>query len=64
MAFGRAEDNFCHKCDKKLNKKKIEWLELSNTDNRFYKKIPNKHISQGFFPFGKDCAKKMTTTKI
>ena len=49
--------NWCEKCGKKLNPKKIVWLELSNTDGKFYETIPTDHISQGGFAFGVDCAK-------
>jgi hypothetical protein len=41
------------------------WLELSNTDGKYYKidelskrSIPEGHISQGAFPFGSTCAKE------
>ena len=48
----------CEMCGKSLSGKKIIWLELSLTDSQWYKRIPKKPISQGFFPFGSVCAKK------
>jgi hypothetical protein len=46
----------CERCGKPLNPKRIVWLELSNTDGRYYKKIPENHVSQGAFSFGKLCS--------
>ena len=53
----------CTNCERKLNPKKIVWLELCVEDNKFYfinKNNPmSSEVSQGSFPFGKDCAKKI-----
>ena len=49
----------CTKCNEILTSKKIIWLELSNTDGNYYIVIPNGHISQGGFPFGTSCSKKV-----
>ena len=46
----------CTKCNKPLKQGKECWLELSTTDGNYYVKIPEGHQSQGFFPFGIDCA--------
>lgn len=48
----------CQRCDEILNPDKIVWLELSQTDGKYYNEIPKDHISQGGFPFGSACAKK------
>lgn len=49
----------CTHCNEILNPKKIVWLELSNTDGRYYSRIPDNHVSQGGFPFGSACSKKI-----
>lgn len=55
-----SKDNIrCTKCNEPLNDKKAVWLELSQTDGRYYDSFPEGHISQGGFPFGKSCAKKV-----
>jgi hypothetical protein len=46
----------CEKCGKILDPRKAVWLELSNTDGKYYQEIPKGHVSQGAFSFGKDCA--------
>ena len=51
-------NNTCYCCGRVIKGAPVE-LELSNTDNKFYETIPEGHISQGFFDFGKTCAKKM-----
>ena len=48
----------CERCNEILNPKRVVWLELSETDGRYYKKIPEGHISQGGFSFGKTCSIK------
>jgi len=55
----------CQRCGKVLMTEIVVWLELSNTDGKYYKinglterSIPEGHISQGAFPFGSTCAKK------
>lgn len=47
----------CERCGEILNPKTVKWLELSNTDGRYYPSIPDDHISQGLFSFGRACAK-------
>ena len=49
----------CERCGEVLKSKNIKWLELSNTDGKYYSKIPDNHISQGEFPFGISCAKQI-----
>lgn len=51
----------CTRCEEKLMK--VEWLELSNTDGKFYQHIPDGHISQGYFPFGVSCCKTQLNEK-
>jgi hypothetical protein len=55
----------CERCGETLIPGKVVWLELSNTDGKYYRikdlaerSIPEGHVSQGGFPFGSDCAKK------
>jgi hypothetical protein len=55
----------CERCGEVLTVKRVVWLELSNTDGKYYqikdmveRSIPEGHISQGAFPFGSTCAKK------
>lgn len=48
----------CERCGEILIAERIVWLELSNTDGKFYRSLPNGHISQGGFPFGSTCAEK------
>jgi hypothetical protein len=47
----------CERCGEKLNPKTAEWLELSQTDGKYYITIPSNHVSQGGFSFGSACAK-------
>jgi hypothetical protein len=47
----------CERCDEELNPERVVWLELSNTDGKYYKNIPEGHISQGSFGFGISCSK-------
>lgn len=47
---------YCERCGDKLNPSKAVWLELSMTDGRYYKEIPEGHDSQGGFSFGKACS--------
>jgi len=51
-------DIYCERCGQPLNSKRVVWLELSETDGRYYTKIPEGHISQGGFTFGKACSIK------
>ena len=50
----------CTKCDRKLDEDKIVYLELNNFHGTYHKAgtVPNSE-SQGAFPFGADCAKKV-----
>ncbi len=48
---------YCERCNEKLNPKTAVWLELSQTDGKYYTEIPVDHVSQGGFSFGKACAK-------
>lgn len=54
----------CEECGRELKKETEVWLELSNTNGEYYKKIPIGHETQGFFPFGKDCAKRIINKKL
>ena len=62
---------FCERCGQPLNHKRVVWLELSNTDGKYYKinelterSIPEGYISQGAFTFGKACSiKQLKETK-
>jgi len=56
-------DNCCSNCGKKLNPEKTIFLELSITDGCVYDpdEFPQDHESQGWFEFGKDCAKKVVS---
>lgn len=47
----------CERCGEALKQTQTVWLELSLTDGRYYKDLPDGHASQGGFPFGKACAK-------
>lgn len=47
----------CERCNEIIDANKAVWLELSNTDNNYYKEIPQGHESQGGFSFGTACAK-------
>jgi hypothetical protein len=49
----------CTECGDILTSKKIVWLELSNSDGNYYREIPKGHVSQGGFPFGTTCSKKV-----
>lgn len=46
----------CTRCNRPIIKEDSVWLELSQTDNCYYKDIPTGHTSQGTFPFGFACA--------
>jgi hypothetical protein len=48
----------CERCGEILIAKRVVWLELSITDGKYYRNIPEGHISQGGFPFGSTCAEK------
>lgn len=56
----------CNGCQGKIFEHEAVWLELSNTDDRYYIDIPAGHVSQGFFAFEPYCAErelKSTQTK-
>jgi hypothetical protein len=48
----------CERCSEILNPDKVIWLEYSQTDGKYYKELPEDHVSQGAFPFGLACSKK------
>jgi hypothetical protein len=48
----------CERCGEVLKPDKVVWLEHSNTNGKYYRKLPPGHISQGSFAFGATCAKK------
>jgi hypothetical protein len=54
-----SEIHRCTRCNEKLNPKTMVWLELSNTDGKYYPEgeLPEGHVSQGGFEFGRACAK-------
>jgi len=67
MKEEKEQPIWCERCNEQLNPKKAVWLELSNADGNYYKKIPAGHISQGCFSFGTACSKtelKSTLNKI
>lgn len=51
----------CEKCGEILKPDTVVWLELSITDGKYYKNLPEGHESQGAFSFGKTCAKNETS---
>jgi hypothetical protein len=55
----QAQGHFCECCERKLNPAKIVWLELDQRDDTYHNfaDVPEDR-SQGWFPFGPDCAKK------
>ena len=55
------EPKYCMECERELNPNRIVWLELNMYSGNFHKEegeIPEEE-SQGWFPFGSDCAKKL-----
>lgn len=59
----------CTRCGEVLNPSRVKWLEYSSTDDNYYSPdhFPARHISQGAFPFGTQCATiemKQTIEKI
>lgn len=48
----------CERCGEPLKAERIVWLELSQTSGRYYLSLPERHESQGQFPFGRDCAQR------
>ena len=53
----------CSCCGKVLNMSKSIWLELSVVTSKYYlKNVVPKDDSQGYFPFGITCAKKIALT--
>lgn len=57
---GDHSNERCERCDEKLKEKNIVWLELDINSGLYYKEgeFPKDGLSQGYFPFGKTCAKK------
>ncbi len=60
--FGQIADYdaWCTCCERPLNQKRMVWLELDQRDNTFHARqdIPPEQ-SQGWFPFGQTCARKI-----
>ena len=56
----RANIIRCERCNEILNPAAVVWLELSQTNGRYYVTLPKGHVSQGSFPFGRTCAKSQT----
>lgn len=54
---GNPQVIHCERCNEKLNPKTAVWLELSMTDGKYYKTIPEGHQSQGGFSFGIACSR-------
>jgi hypothetical protein len=48
---------FCQRCNKKLNPKKIVWLEYDQRTGTYTDQGVPAEFSQGGFEFGSDCAK-------
>lgn len=48
----------CERCGEILIAERVVWLELSQTDGKYYRTLPVGHISQGGFPFGSTCSEK------
>lgn len=46
----------CERCLKPISPHTTVWLELSQTDGRYYEQVPEGHVSQGAFYFGSHCA--------
>lgn len=52
------EIEVCENCGAELNPERVIWLELDNRTNTFTSlEIPAEY-SQGYFPFGKTCARQ------
>ena len=53
-------DDYCNCCERKLNPKRTVFLEYSQSKDAYYKAgtVP-ENDSQGCFPFGVACAKKV-----
>lgn len=51
-------EQYCTRCEKKLNKNNMVMLELDQRTDTYHnlQNVPQDK-SQGWFPFGKDCAK-------
>jgi len=48
----------CTRCHTAIKPGSEVWLELSNTDGKYYEELPEGHVSQGVFPFGYYCYKR------
>ena len=62
MTTKTMETTYCERCHEKLNPAKIVWLELDQDTGRYVEKVPEGHASQGGFPFGSACAKRVLAT--
>ena len=53
---------YCYKCGRRLDDDRIVWLELDTETGEFQPEgsepLPEER-SQGYFPFGPDCARKV-----
>jgi hypothetical protein len=55
-----SEDDVCTCCGKPLKQAGAAWLELSFITNKYYiDNVVPQQESQGYFPFGLTCAKKI-----
>lgn len=58
-----SEDDICTCCGKKLKQQSATWLECSFVTNKYYiDNVVPQQESQGYFPFGITCAKKVALT--
>lgn len=58
-----SSDDVCTCCGKALKQAGGVWLELSFITNKYYiDDVVPKQESQGYFPFGMTCAKKVALT--
>lgn len=55
-----TEKYYCECCEKALNPETMVWLELNTITARYHREgeVPEAE-SQGSFPFGKACAKRV-----
>jgi hypothetical protein len=68
MSYPRVNINvnptYCHHCGRPLKPHQRVWLELNWATNEYHKPgTVAEADSQGIFPFGRDCAKKVVAKK-